>query len=276
MAITAAQVNELRQKTGVGLMDCKKALVAANGDMEAAMENLRKSGIAKADKKAGRAANDGLFVSIIDGKVAVAVEVLCETDFVARTDDFQKLAADIAKTALALDAEGDISAALNEKCGEAVKVLIGKLGENMQIRRAVRWTTNGAFRTYKHHQGGPFYGVLVDVEGEYNDELLDNLCMHITANAPAYIAPKDVPAEIIEHEKEIAKALPDIQEKIKKVPNPEKMLAGILNGKINKWYSQVCLLEQPWIDDEKTTLSKVAPKLVVKRFIRWTVGEEIK
>lgn len=268
--ITAAQVNELRQKTGVGMMDCKRALVAADGDMAKAMEELRKSGISKADKKAGRSATDGLFVCIIQDKVAVAVEMLCETDFVAKTDEFQKLSKDVAEKALAMDVDGDVSAALNEQCGEDVKILIGKLGENMQIRRAIRWTTNGAFRCYKHHHGGPFYGVLVDVDGEYDDALLDSLCMHITANAPDYISPADVPAEKVEKEREIAASLPEMAGK------PEKMLEGILNGKINKWYTQVCLTKQPWIEDEKSCLEKVAPKMNVKRFIRWQVGEEVK
>ena len=270
-AITAALVNELRQKTGVGLMDCKKALTAANGDMALAMENLRKSGIAKADKKADRSATDGLFICEIKDKVAIAIELLCETDFVARTDDFQKLAKDIADVAMSLDGvDGDISPILNEKCGEAVKLLIGKLGENMQIRRAVRWITNGALKSYKHHQGGPFYGVLVDAEGEYTDELLADITMHITANAPEFISRDDVPAERVAKEREIAAAQPELQGK------HEKMLEGILKGKLNKWFSQVCLLEQPWIEDEKTSLAKVAPKLVVRRFIRWQVGEEVK
>ena len=270
-AITAALVNELRQKTGVGLMDCKKALTAANGDMALAMENLRKSGIAKADTKADRSATDGLFICEIKDKVAIAIELLCETDFVARTDDFQKLAKDIADVAMSLDGvDGDISPILNEKCGEAVKLLIGKLGENMQIRRAVRWITNGALKSYKHHQGGPFYGVLVDAEGEYTDELLADITMHITANAPEFISRDDVPAERVAKEREIAAAQPELQGK------PEKMLEGILKGKLNKWFSQVCLLEQPWIEDEKTSLAKVAPKLVVRRFIRWQVGEEVK
>ncbi len=271
MAITASQVNELRQKTGVGMMDCKKALVAANGDMTAAMEFLRKAGIAKADKKAGRSASDGLFETLIEGNVGVAVEFLCETDFVARTDDFQALSKKIARGAMDLgDIDGDISAQLNEKFGEEVKLLVGKLGENMQIRRAIRWKTNGMIETYKHHQGGPFYGVMVDIEGEYTPELAMNLCLHLTANAPAYISSADVPADVIAKERDIAASQPELAGK------PEKILEGILKGKINKFFTQVCLMEQPWIDDEKTTLAKVAPKLVVKRFIRWQVGEEVK
>ena len=270
MAITAAQVNELRQKTGVGLMDCKKALVAANGDMDAAMENLRKSGIAKADKKAGRAANDGLFVSIIDGKVAVAVEVLCETDFVARTDDFQALAADIAKKALTVNAEGDISAALNDMCGDAVKALIGKLGENMQIRRAVRFQggDSSTFAGYHHMDGR--VSVLVEFEGEVAEELKKDICMHIAAFSPRYVCSSEIPAAVIDKEKEIALAADP-----KLAGKPAQMLEKILAGKINRFYADVCLMNQPWVRDDKTCLAKVAPNLKIKRFVRWMVGEEL-
>ena len=153
---------------------------------------------------------------------------------------------------------------------EEMKVLIGKLGENMHVRRAVRWTTNGIIKEYKHHQGGPFYGVMVDLEGEYTDELAMDVCLHITANAPSYVTSKDVPEAVIAKEREIAAALPELQGK------PEKILEGILRGKINKFFTTACLMDQPWINDEKTTLAKVAPKLVVKRFIRWQVGEEVK
>ena len=257
MAITAPMVNELRQKAGVGLMDCKKALVATNGDMDAAMEYLRKAGIAKADKKAGRSASEGVVETLIEGKTGVAVEILCETDFVART-------------AMAMDGDGDISEKLAAATEEEMKVLIGKLGENMHVRRAVRWTTNGIIKEYKHHQGGPFYGVMVDLEGEYTDELAMDVCLHITANAPSYVTSKDVPEAVIAKEREIAAALPELQGK------PEKILEGILRGKINKFFTTACLMDQPWINDEKTTLAKVAPKLVVKRFIRWQVGEEVK
>ena len=236
MAITATMVNELRQKAGVGLMDCKKALVATNGDMDAAMEYLRKAGIAKADKKAGRSASEGVVETLIEGKTGVAVEILCETDFVARTDAFKDFCKYVARTAMAMDGDGDISEKLAAATEEEMKVLIGKLGENMHVRRAVRWTTNGIIKEYKHHQGGPFYGVMVDLEGEYTDEL----------------------------------AMDVLQGK------PEKILEGILRGKINKFFTTACLMDQPWINDEKTTLAKVAPKLVVKRFIRWQVGEEVK
>ena len=146
MAITATMVNELRQKAGVGLMDCKKALVATNGDMDAAMEYLRKAGIAKADKKAGRSASEGVVETLIEGKTGVAVEILCETDFVARTDAFKDFCKYVARTAMAMDADGDISEKLAAATEEEMKVLIGKLGENMHVRRAVRWTTNGIIR----------------------------------------------------------------------------------------------------------------------------------
>ena len=194
--ITAAQVNELRQKTGVGMMDCKKALVASNGDMEAAIEHLRKAGMAKAEKKAGRAANQGIFVTLIEGNVGVMVEFLCETDFVAKTDLFQNFGAELAKRALRdFTADGDISAELAAACNDDLKDLIGKLGENMQVRRAARWVSNGRLGSYLHT--GVAYGVLIDVEGECDDELLNSLCLHVTAFAPAYVKPEDVPPALL-------------------------------------------------------------------------------
>lgn len=264
--ITAAQVNELRQKTGVGMMDCKKALVASNGDMEAAIEHLRKAGMAKAEKKAGRAANQGIFITRIEGNVGVLVELLCETDFVAKTALFQEFGASLATQALRdFDTDGDISAELAAASSSALKDLIGKIGENMQVRRAARWVSNGRVGSYLHT--GVAYGVLVDVEGECDDELLNNLCLHVTAFAPAYIKPEDVPQEVVAKEKEIAAA--------QMAGKPAKIIENIVNGKINKWYNEICLNKQPWINDQKTSLEKVAPQTRVKRFLRWQVGEEI-
>lgn len=269
MAITATQVNELRQKTGVGMMECKKALVACDGDTEAAIEYLRKAGIAKAAKKAGRSATEGKFVVKSNGNTTVIIEALCETDFVAKTADFTDFANATADRALnEFDCDGDISAELAAKVTDDLKALIAKLGENMHIRRALRWTaTNGKIGTYLH-TGKP-YGCMVEVEGDCSDDLLNSICLHITANNPSYICPDDVPADFIAKEREIAAAQPELQGK------PAQMLEGILKGKLNKLFKEICLVKQPWIDDEKSSLEQVAPNVKVKRFIRWMAGESL-
>lgn len=264
--ISASQVNELRQKTGVGMMDCKKALVACDGDMEAAIEHLRKTGMAKAEKKAGRSATQGIFVSLVKGNVGTIIELLCETDFVAKTDAFKAFGASVAEKVInEFDDNGDISEKLATTMQNELKELIAKIGENMHLRRAVRWVSNGKVGSYLHT--GVAYGVMVDVEGECDDELLASICMHVTAFSPRYIVPADVPADIVAKEREIAAA--------QLAGKPANMIENIVNGKINKWYSEVCLTKQPWINDQKTSLEKVAPKLTVKRMVRWQVGEEI-
>jgi len=268
MAITAAQVNELRQKTGVGMMECKKALVACDGNTEAAIEYLRKAGIAKAAKKAGRTATEGKFVVASKPGTTVLCEVLCETDFVAKTKEFIDLANAAAQKALNdLTEDGDVSAKIAEAMSDDLKVLIAKLGENMHIRRVIRWNTTGKIGTYLH-TGRP-YAAMVEVDGGCADDLLNSICLHVCANSPSYIAPADVPAELIAKEKEIAAALPEMQGK------PAQMLDKILDGKINKWFKEICLTQQPWIDDEKSCLAKVAPNVQVKRFVRFLVGEEL-
>lgn len=270
MAITAAMVSELREKTGAGMMDCKKALVAADGDMELAIENLRKSGAAKAEKKSGRATNQGkVLTSIKDGKASI-VEVLCETDFAAKTDKFTNLVKTVAENTLALDGEGDVTEAVNAAEKGNLTDHIGVIGENMQIRRATKWNASEAsvFASYHHMDGR--VSVLVEVEGETDPAILNDLCLHIAAFNPKYIAPSDIPADVIAKEKEIAKAAdPKLANK------PAEMLDKILSGKINKFYTEVCLMNQPWVKDDKTCLAKLEPNLKVKRFVRWEVGEEL-
>ena len=268
-AITAKMVSELREKTGAGMMDCKKALVAADGDMDVAIDNLRKSGAAKAEKKSGRATNQGKVLTAIEGNSAAIAEVLCETDFAAKTDKFINLVTGIAKNAIARDGEGDVTEAAQEAEKANLTDHIGVIGENMQIRRVAKWTSaNGTFAAY-HHDGGRV-SVLVEVEGETDAAVLNDICLHIAAFRPAYIDPADVPTEIVAKEKEIAAAAdPKLANK------PAEMLDKILAGKINRFYSEVCLMNQPWVRDDKTTLAKFRPNLVVKRFVRWEVGEEL-
>ncbi len=264
MAITAKDVKNLRDKTGAGMLDCKKALTAADGNIEEALENLRKSGIAKAEKKASRATKDGNFFIKVEGNKGVIVEGLCETDFVATNAQFLGFGDNVTTKALASDANGDISDAVQADNKDELTALIAKIGENMQLRRGIKWESEGQIDSYIH---GKRIAVLIDVEGEADAELLHNICMHIAAFNPQYITPDEIPAEDIAKEKEIAKA--------QLTGKPENIIEKILEGKINKWYSECCLTRQPWIIDDKTNLSKLAPKAVIKRFARWEIGEEL-
>lgn len=265
-AISASMVKELRDRTGVGMMDSRKALDAAGGDMELAIEHLRKSGIAKAATKAGRTAKEGRLVSVIRDGAGVLAEVLCETDFVTKTNEFQSFAMSVAEKALtSFQQDGDISAAAGELSRGPLTELIGKIGENMQVRRVLRWQTKGQLGAYLH-MGGKI-GVMVEVEGPADKALLSDVCMHIAAFSPQYVAPQHVPAQLVAKEREIAAA--QVEGK------PANIIEKIVAGKINKWYTDVCLMQQPWIRDDKTSLAKVAPQITVKRFVRWQVGEAL-
>ncbi len=264
MAITAKDVKSLRDKTGAGMLDCKKALTAADGNIEEALENLRKSGIAKAEKKASRATKDGNFFIKVEENKGVVVEGLCETDFVATNAQFLGLGDNVTIKALANDATGDISEAVQADNKDELTALIAKIGENMQLRRGFKMESKGQVDSYIH---GKRIAVLIDVEGEADAELLHNICMHIAAFNPKYVNSNEIPAEDIEKEKEIAKA--------QLVGKPENIMDKILEGKINKWFSECCLVNQPWIIDDKSSLSKIAPNATVKRFIRWEIGEEL-
>jgi len=264
--ITASMVKDLRDRTGVGMMDCRKALDAANGDAELAIEHLRKAGIAKAATKAGRSAKEGRLVSLIRGGAGVLAEVLCETDFVAKTGEFQSFAASVAEKALTGFAQdGDISAPAAEAVRVPLTELIGKIGENMQVRRVLRWQTGGLLGTYLH-MGGKI-GVMVDVEGPAEKALIADICMHIAAFSPQYIGPRSVPESVLAKEREIATA--QVHGK------PANIIDKIVTGKIQKWYSEVCLTQQPWIRDDKKCLAQIAPQVTVRRFVRWQVGEAL-
>ena len=267
--ITAKDVMALRQKTGCGMMECKKALAESNGDMEGAIEYLRKVGMAKAQKRADRSANNGKWAFAKKGNVCVLVEGLCETDFVANTPEFKKLVQAAADKALAYAEDGDIAAKVAADNDVELKAIIAAIGENMRFRRAIRWVAaEGAQIGCYVHTAQPFVA-MVEVAGECDDALLNNITLHITASNPTYICREDVPAEVIAKETEIAKADPKLAGK------PEKVLAGAIAGKLAKVYKESCLMEMPWIDDEHTCLAKVAPKVKIVRFIRWMAGEEI-
>lgn len=265
MIVTAAMVKKLRDKTGAGMLDCKKALINVDGDFEGAYDELRKSGIMKAEKKAGRSTKEGkVFVSVKDGEAAV-IEVLCETDFVSKNEKFNEFANDIIKRVVEFDADGDVSGQAQEAEKDNVIAMISNIGENMQLRRAAKWKTTDKVGTYLH-MGGRI-GVMVEVAGEIADDILADLCMHIAAFNPQFIKPEDISAEAIAKEKEIATA--------QLAGKPAEILEKILVGKINKWYNEICVTKQPWLKDDKSCFAKVAPKAEIKRFIRWQVGEEL-
>ena len=267
-AITAKMVSDLREKTGAGMMDCKRALTAADGDMELAIENLRKSGVAKAEKKSGRSTNQGKVWTKVSADAGVIIEMLCETDFAAKTPKFADLVDTLLNSADAL-AEGDITAALNEQQQAVITSHIATIGENMQLRRAQKWQGNGSTFASYHHMDGRV-SVMVEVEGESDAAFLNDLCLHIAAFNPRYISREDVPADVIAKEKEIAAAAdPKLQGK------PAEMLEKILGGKMNRFFGENCLVEQPWVKDDKTTMAKLKPNAKVKRFVRWAVGEEL-
>ena len=292
MAITAGKVKELREMTGAGMMDCKKALTETNGDMDAAVEFLRKNGQAKAEKKASRIAAEGLCrVAIKDEKTAAVVEVNSETDFVAKNEDFQNFVAAVAEQAVSTDA-ADIDAFLAEKWNldtsktvkEALVDKVAVIGENLNIRRFEKVVAeNGCVVSYTH--GGGRIGVIVEGETDVvNDsvkEALTNIAMQVAALSPKYVSTSDVSEEYKVHEKEILMA--QIANDPKMAGKPEKVIEGAVVGRLNKELKEVCLLEQVYVkaEDGKQTVAKYieqvakenGAKLSVKRFVRFETGE---
>ena len=276
MQITASMVKELRERTGSGMMECKKALQEADGDIEVAIENMRKSGMAKADKKSGRVAAEGRVVIEVseDGKSAAIVEVNCETDFVSGGDDFLSFVQAIAKTALA-NKPADVAAlsemtldGTSQTIEEARKEKIAKIGENMQLRRfEVLETTGGTFGSYSH---GLRMGVLVEMENG-NDELIKDVAMHIAASNPMCVSEADVPAETLEKEKDILRA------QALESGKPADIVEKMLTGRIRKYLAEITLLGQSFVKDPdktvETLLSDAGAK--VNRFVRYEVGEGI-
>ena len=265
MDISASVVKELREKTGAGMMDCKRALVEAGGDIETAIDNLRKSGIAKAEKKSGRATKEGKIISLIKDGKAVMLETLCETDFVATNEKFNNYINSVAERALGLDGDGCVSEQVQAAESESLVGMISTIGENMQLRRCAKWNVSGTVSSYLH-MGGRI-GVLVEVAGEASDELMNEIGMHIAAFKPQYICSKCVPAETIEREREVARG--------QLAGKPENIMEKMIEGKIGKYYTEVCLIDQPWIMDNKTTLGKLHSGVKVLRFLRWEVGEDL-
>jgi len=276
MQITASMVKELRERTGSGMMECKKALQETEGDLETAIENMRKSGLAKADKKAGRVAAEGRVVIAIsdDGKSAAVVEVNCETDFVSGGDDFLSFVTAIANTALA-NQPADVAAlsgmkldGSDETVEEARKAKIAKIGENMQLRRFELLTSeDGRFGSYLH---GARMGVLVEMVNG-NDELIKDVAMHIAASSPMCVSEANVPADVLEKEKDILRA--QALESGKPADIVEKMLAG----RIRKYLAEITLLGQSFVKDPDKTVETLLADAgaTVNNFVRYEVGEGI-
>ncbi|MBR1424033.1 elongation factor Ts [bacterium] len=268
MEITVQMVKELRDKTGAGMMNVKKALVEAEGDMEKAAEILRQKGIASADKKMGRIAAEGRVESYIDANGGAMIEVNCETDFVAKNEEFQGLAKGLAQN-VEEQKPADVDALLGLTCpkcnkviADALKEKIASIGEKITVRRFVRYEGNVA--TYIHNGK---IGVLLQTDAK-DEELANDLCLHIASCAPEFVSRDEIPQSVIDHETEIEMGKEDLQSK------PENIRAKIVEGRINKLMAEKCLLDQAFVKDPSTTVAKlIEGKFNVKAFTRYELGE---
>jgi len=273
--ITAEQVKQLREKTGAGMMDCKKVLTETNGDEERAIELLRERGIAKAAKKSDRIAAEGLVTTLVinDNKVGVVVEVNAETDFVAKNEEFKAFVADIARQVAEKNPANVEELLAQESIVEAGKTVndvltnkIATIGENMSIRRFERFESNGLVESYIHGNGK--IGVLVELEGG-NTELAKDICMQIAAARPEFLSREDVPQDRIDHEMEILKAQAVNEGK------PEAVAEKIVQGRIGKFFSEICLVDQEFVKDPAQKVGKLVEAQGAKiiRFARFEKGE---
>jgi elongation factor Ts len=289
---SAKEVQELRQRTGAGMMDCRNALTTANGDMNLAIENLRKAGIAKAEKRAGRVASEGRIVCLIaaDGKAGAMLELNSETDFVSRNEDFGAVAESLGRHLLvqtSLDeivpdaAQGTfLTAPIDGKTvQDVVTQTSARTGENIVLRRYARLVTDGTLGTYIHHNGR--VAVIVEVTGPVGDaalELARTVAEHVAAGVPRVpeaVRREDVPADLVDRERRI------FTEKAIAEGKPEKILDKVVEGQVRKFFAEVTLLEQPWVRDESRTIQslvddaskKAGGALVVRRFVRYRMGE---
>jgi elongation factor Ts len=294
--ITAKDVAELRQRTSAGMMDCKKALEETGGDMDKAVEYLRKKGIAKAEKRAGRAASEGRIVAIIapDTKSAALIELNSETDFVARNESFGALAQSVAQAAfrdtannavVSNAAEGSLMSQpwyddASKTVQDVVKEASGKTGENVVLRRYARFTTDGTIGSYVHHNGK--VAVLVEVSGASNEsanQLARSVAEHVAAGVPTVaiaVNREDVSQDIVDRERRI------FEEQAKSSGKPDNIVQKMVDGRIQKFYQEVTVLEQPWVRDDSKSIKQLvadmskqagAP-LTIRRFVRFQMGEE--
>jgi elongation factor Ts len=271
MNITADAVRQLRERTGAGMMECKRALVETKGDLDAAAELMRKSGLAKADKKAARVAAEGTVAAERSGNSAALVEVNCETDFVARSEEFQAFAQELARAALASSPE-TLEALLASSNGagnfeDQRRALIAKIGEKISVRRFVKVSAPGALGTYIH---GGRIGSLVALEGG-DEALARDLAMHVVAANPAYIDAGEVPPAVLDKEREI------LTEQTKGEKKPPDIIAKMVEGRLRKYLAEITLMGQPFAKDPDTTVEKLVKKAGAKivRFVRYEVGAGI-
>jgi len=274
MTITAEAVKQLRERTGAGMMECKKALVETQGDLDAAAELMRKQGLAKADKKASRVAAEGVIAleKSADGKSAAMVEVNCETDFVAREADFQAFSTDVAKVTLgsnpaSLEALNALALPSGESVDERRRALVAKIGENISVRRHATLSASGVLGAYRH---GTRIGALVALEGG-DAALAHDIAMHVAAINPEYLSVAEVPAEMLAKEREIE------TEKALAEGKPAEIVAKMVEGRIRKTLNEKTLLGQPFVRDPDQTVEKLlkAAKAEVKAFRRFEVGAGI-
>ena len=291
MAVTASMVKELREMTGAGMMDCKKALNETNGDMDAAVEFLRKNGQAKAEKKAGRIAAEGIVMAEVkDDKVAAIVEVNSETDFVAKNAEFQGFVKAVVEQAMETEA-ADMDAFMAENWKEdasktvkdALTEKISVIGENLSIRRFEKVVSDGCVVAYIH--GGGRVGVLVEADTDVvNDEIktcLKNVAMQVAAMSPKYVSREEVSEEYMEHEKEILLAQAKKENEESNKPKPDNIIEKMIVGRLNKELKEICLLDQVYVQDGDLTVAKYVEKvaketganLSVKKFVRFETGE---
>ena len=275
MSVTAAMVKELRERTGAGMMECKKALTETAGDLDQAIELMRKQGLAKADKKAGREAAEGRVIVQRDaaGSAAIAIEVNCETDFVSGGDEFQSFAAQVAAAALA-GAPVDVDALLalplegGQQIDERRRELVAKIGENIAVRRFERLARQGdVFGLYSH---GSRIGVVVDLKGG-DEALARDVAMHIAASRPICISADEVPAELVAKEREIFEA------QARESGKPEDIIQKMVDGRIRKYLNEVALVGQPFVKDADITVGQRLRQAgaEVMRFVRLEVGEGV-
>ncbi|MGM0679503.1 MAG: translation elongation factor Ts [Pseudomonadota bacterium] len=274
--MTAALVKELRERTGAGMMECKKTLVETDGDIDAAIEQMRKSGMAKADKKAGRTAAEGLVAIKVtpDGKTGAIVEVNCETDFVTKGEDFQTLVDNVANRVLK-DKPADLDTLMalpisdtdNTSIEDTRKTLIAKIGENMAVRRFEVIEARGKLSHYMH---GSRIGVLIDIEGG-DEQLGKDLAMHIAASRPVCVSEEHVPSDVIQKEKDIFSA------QAAESGKPAEIIEKMVEGRIKKFMKEVTLLGQPFVKDPDQTVEQLLKSAgaTVHQFVRYEVGEGI-
>ncbi len=274
MEIKASMVKELRDKTGAGMMDAKKALVEANGDMAKASEILRQKGIASADKKMGRIAAEGVVSTYIYGKTGAMVEVNCETDFVAKNEGFKELANIVAK-AIADNNPKNVEELNTFKLKDGttvedyIKTQIAKIGEKITIRRFVKYDDNNVVASYVHNgKIGVLLEVKANAEGDETNVIAKDICLHIASSAPEFVSREQIPADVIAEEKRIEMGKEDLAKK------PENIREKIVEGRINKLMASRCLMEQPFVKNPDETIGQlIQGKMSIVKFERYVLGE---